>query len=543
MSIERRYPHPPLHSPAKQIAFLMGLLLATDEPAIGRDFTDRDWENAAKLLGRLFQVYAERYMPDQEQFKATSISELKKQELAILAFTNYFQEGTLATDEQILDHIRAYVVPFNGHLSKSLGFSASDALAIVQGIVAKFQIHIDSLEERSTPQAALSGYRIGRNELIAQHGEKGDTFWKMFTVGRGEGNDLQYPNEQSIVERRPFIRLSENVAFGCKWREMLLPILAASEDCLLNGPREDTYLRHRARTLEEQTASFMKQILGGSTKVYQNLFETPDNQNEHDIVVLSDDICLFVEVKSSPPDAPFRDPEKAYTRLRRNFRSDTGIQKAYDQASRLLRSVRSSEVVTLYDREGNEALQLPGSLPDVAYCVCVTRDSYGPAATCLSFLLEKEESEPYPWVANVWNLENIAEIWKYYGWDGRQLRAFLSARAKLHTSLFGDDELDYVGAFIMHCGLEHFVADTVFPAPINPTYSEIFDAIHRHLRRGGPPVRIDPVYPSGGSVEELFQTGETVSSMRSRQKPIKLNRNEWCPCGSGVKSKRCHGAL
>ena len=273
------------------------------------------------------------------------------------------------------------------------------------------------------------------------------------------------------------------------------------------------------------------------------LFETPDNQNEHDIVVLGDGVCLFVEVKSSPPDEPFRDPEKAYTRLRRSFRSDTGIQKAYNQANRLLQSVRSNRVVSLYDRDGNEALQLPGSLRDRAFCVCVTRDSYGPVATCLSFLLEKNEGEPYPWAVSVWNLENIAEIWKHCRWDGSQLRAYLSAREKLHTSLFGDDELDYVGAFIMHCGLDQLVSDTVFPVPINPTYSEIFNAIHQHLRRGAPRVRIVPVYPSNDSVTEFLQTGEAVRSMSLRQKPIKLMRNELCPCGSGVKSKRCHGTL
>ena len=149
---------------------------------------------------------------------------------------------------------------------------------------------------------------------------------------------------------------------------------------------------------------------------------------EHDIVALCDDVCLFVEVKSSPPDEPFRDPDRAYTRLRRSFRSDTGIQKAYDQANRLLQSVRSDVDVSLYDKDGNEALQLPASIIERAYCVCVTKDSYGPVATCLSFLLEKDESEPYPWAVSVWEMENIAEIWKYYKWDAKQLKAYLSDR-------------------------------------------------------------------------------------------------------------------
>ena len=541
--LERRFPHPVLVSPAKQIAFLLGLLLATNEPLTGRDFKDGDWEKVVRPLNRLFEVYSERYKPDQDQFNDAGISQLKRRQIASLAFTDYFQKGKLATVEQIRDHIRAYLVPFDDVLSTDLGISVSDALAVVNSIFATFQAHVDTLDRGSSPQEAFAGYRIRRNELIAQHGINGDAFWSIFTLGRGEGSPLEFPTDQSIIERKPFIRISENVAFGCTLQDTHFSLLVVGEACLLNGPSKESYIRRRSKTLQEQTALQLTQILGRSATIYQNQFETPDNQYEHDIVALCDDVCLFVEVKSSPPDEPFRDPDKAYSRLRRSFRSDTGIQKAYDQANRLLQSLRSDRDVTLYDKDGNEALQLPASLRGGAFCVCVTKDSYGPVATCLSFLLEKDESEPYPWAVSVWELENIAEIWKYYKWDVKQLKAYLSGRGNLHDSLFGDDEIDYVGAFILHCGLGHFVSDTVFPAPINPTYSNIFEAIHNHLWRGTPSVPIVPVYPGIESVMGLLRTGETVSSMSSRWKSIKLMRNELCPCGSGVKSKRCHGKL
>ena len=197
----------------------------------------------------------------------------------------------------------AYVVPFDGVLSTDLGLSASDALAVVDRIIARFRAHVDSLGQGSTPQEAFSGYRVKRNELIAQHGKKGDAFWRMFTVGRGRQSSpiphrAKYSRTQTI--HTPF----RECRFGCKLDEMLLSLLAASEACLLSGQSKATYLRHRARTLQEQTVSSMRQVLGGSARIYQNLFETPDNHNEHDIVILGDAVCLFVEVKSSPPDEP-----------------------------------------------------------------------------------------------------------------------------------------------------------------------------------------------------------------------------------------------
>ena len=362
-------------------------------------------------------------------------------------------------------------------------------------------------------------------------------------MGRGEGTQLRYPTDQSIVELKPLVRLSDDVAFGCNLQEMLLPVLGTCEALLLKSSAKEPYLKHRARTLEDEAAVFIRDILGPSTSVYRNVYETHDNQREHDIVAVNDDICLFIEVKSSPPDEPFRDPEKAYIRLSRSFRSDTGIQKAYEQANNLLRAVNGRDIVVLYDKKGNEVVKLPGSLRDRAFCVCVTRDNHGPAATCLSFMLTKNEAEPFPWVVSVLNLESISEAWQYYRWGSKQLKAFLKGREKLHSSAFSDDELDYVGAFILHCGLQGFVADVAIPFPINLTYSDIFDSIHNHMKRGGRAVRITPTYPILSSVDEFLRSGESIYSMSRRQKPIKLIRNKPCPCGSGAKSKRCHGAL
>ena len=444
-------PNPTLQSPGKQLAFLLGLLLATDEPSDGRIFGRDDWDGVTMQLRKLFRVYIERYSPDREQFMNESAEDLKRRELAILAFADYFQKLVLATDEQIAEQIRTYLAPFDEQLTRDLGISASDALFIAEGILAKFETDLNSLTKQGTPataEALLPAYRIRRDELTVQHGKIAERFWELFTVGRDEVTPLEYPTERSIVEFKPFIRISDDVAFGCRLKEMLLPILMIGESCLLSGAKKENCRKFRSTTLEDQAAFYFKQILGESIKVHRNLFESPDNQNEHDIVILHDDITLFVEVKSSPLDEPFRDPELAFTRLSRNFRSDTGIQKAYNQANRLMQSLQDNDIISLYDRFGREALQLPSSLRDKAFCICVTKDNHGPMATCLSFLLDKDPLHPYPWVIGILDLENIAEAWQYYSWGARQLKSFLSYREKLHVSVFGDDELDFVGAFI-----------------------------------------------------------------------------------------------
>lgn len=544
-ALQKGNPTPELQSPAKQIAFLLGLLLTTEEPSGARVFGHEDWKRATRYLRKLFGVYTERYSPDREDFVPKPTGEFKNREIATLAFTDYFQKTLLVADEQVAELIRTYLTPFDKQLTIEMGISVSEALHIAEGIVAKFESEGQSAlrsGDSRTSGASLSFYRVCRHELVAHYGTIGERFWELFTVGRGEGMSLKYPTDRSIVEDRPFIRISDDTAIGCTLKEMLIPLFSTGERHLLRGAKRKTYRKFRSTTLERYAAAYFKQMLGESAQVHQNLFESPENQYEHDIVVLHDDLCLFVEAKASPLGEPFRDPERAYVRLLRDFRSDTGIQKAYDQASRLYQSLEKGNTVSLYNQAGNEILQLPSSLRDRAFCICVTRDNHGPTATFLSFLLDKEPTQPYPWVISILDLETMAEAWQYYGWGAPQLKSFLTARERLHATVLGDDELDYVGAYIMHCGLQGFRSEGSFPTPINPTYANIFDDVHGHLRGRSQAPMFSPVYPFE-SVGETLRTGESVWSMSRRQRRMRLSRNEICPCGSGMKFKRCHGVL
>ena len=130
-----------------------------------------------------------------------------------------------------------------------------------------------------------------------------------------------------------------------------------------------------------------------------------------------------------------------------------------------------------------------------AFCVCVTRDSFGPLATFVSPLLSKGVDDPYPWVVNILDLEQIAEAWEYFKWDGRQLKSFLSQRVTLHDNVISDDELDFVGAYIKHCGLHHFARTDYDLITLDPTYALIFDDIYYHVHHGQQRVTINPSYP------------------------------------------------
>ena len=518
-----------LIAPTKQMFFLLGILLESAEPTDAREFRAEDWEEIEESLNQLFLGYMELYVPNDGPLAEQSEEWIKAREVAMLAFLHYFHSPLLASAEQVADQIRSYLVPFDDYLSDRFGISASDALEITLAIDCSLQ---DSLKElvAGVIEPILRVGKVSYSSLIDRHGSKGEHFWELFTIGRGEGHKIIYPNERSIVEDRPLIRLSDDLTVCFDLTALHSSILIRGENCLSSGRIREKFFRHRDKVLESRAASIFSRILGKEAQVYQNLYETPDKQNEHDIVAVTNDICLFIETKASRPDEPFRDPDKSYIRLLRAFRSDAGIQKAYEQTVRLLKSLKTGNTVVLYDQKGHDVLHLSPSMADKAFCVCVTRDSFGPLATRPSFLLDKGENDPDPWVVNILDLVNIAEAWEYFRWDSRQFKSFVLQRIQVNSYIFSDDELAYIGAFIRHCGLPR-KRDPNVEIILGSDYAKIFEDIYGHLHYGQPPVKINPVYPAS-------ETGPEKGELEGR---VQVKPNETCPCGSTAKFKRCHG--
>ena len=561
-----------LTSPAKQMRFLLGLLLESEEPEDAQEFGISHWQDVVASLAAAFSAYSWSQSSGGGPTSRRSSQDIKKHETAVLAFVDYFEKTTLAFTEQTAERIKLYLSPFDDQLSKDLGLSASDAVTIAEWVANSAQerlnevldndrddeldliswaggvnfsqsskIFRDNVKASSVVEVLKKIGKVSRSELISQFGETGEKFWDLFAISRGEGERIDFPTERSIVERKPLIRLSDDVAMHFSIETLFNAILLQGEECLSNGPLRERYFKTRDRTLENQVESELLRILGNKARAHRNLFETPNRQFEHDLVVLSDDICLFVEAKASPPVEPFRDPGKAYVRLHDHFHSNKGIQKSYNQAVRLLEYLRTSGPLTLYNQSGEVALQLPSEIAAHTFCVCVTRDSYGPLATFLSLLLQKKDDNPYPWAVNILDLENIAEAWEYFDWDERQLKNFLSQRLPLNDTVVSDDELDYVGAYIQHCGLNSFSQSHSDRILLAPTYSNIFDRIHFHLTQGTPHVSIRPENAANLDILASVRVGKRVLVQDIPLGPIKVGRNEKCPCESGVKFKSCHG--
>lgn len=569
-----------LLSPAKQIPFLLAVLLSGQESETPVDFGKDEWERARSILDRLFSAYMILYMPSKEELGTLAPEWYRVREVSMLAFLHYLNNGLLASIHQVVERIRIYLIPFDAEISTALGISASQALAICQWISDQLQQSLDDLqasvqaereerlkllEKAEKERWSLDALRdAARGSSYLEKFEKllsgmnglglvslpgleaafpgiAGVFWRQFSVQRGEVPEIRYPTEQSIYEERPLIRISSTEAFCPLVNALFTALLLVGERTLLQSPARQKFLRKRDKAMEGETLTKLKAFLSSKATVWSEVYETPDSRYEHDVVVADDGLYLLIEAKAAPPIEPFRDPDKAFVRLRDAFRADTGIQKAYEQGNRIVRRLKAGNVVPLYDACGREVGRLSPDQSKLPIGVCVTRDNFGALATNLTLLLEKDAADSYPWVVNILDLANIAEAWSYFGWGPAEFRKYLEQRILLHGKVFSDDELDYAGHFMRHGNFDSAIKARADLLQLNPQYSSLFDDLYRHLHLDGPPVTLKQTEPVlmdlKLSDQPVFVDGEERDPPRRR-----IGRNDPCPCRSGRKYKRCCGA-
>jgi hypothetical protein len=126
-----------LVSPAKQWSFLLGLMLTSPAPCEPKKFAERTFAHAQELLNHIFSAYAWAYFA--EPGEVVTKEWVRVREVAMPAFLQYFNQGLLATTDQVEQRIQRYLSPFDAQLLAELGLSASRTVEICRWITAKLQ--------------------------------------------------------------------------------------------------------------------------------------------------------------------------------------------------------------------------------------------------------------------------------------------------------------------------------------------------------------------------------------------------------------------
>ncbi len=480
-----------LHSPDRQISFLLSVLLSTREPETPAKLTEEEWRRMEVLLNDISSVYFKLYFQKGEG--ETTAEWYQVREVAMSAFLHYFNSGLMASIEQVNDRIAAYLAVFDTDLTKLIGIAATDATKIGRFIAKKLQADLDGLQRLATEEEALRHAILDRadseglslddlkwvewkepwagkaiefwegiqslglikfKELEAEFPAMAAAYWERFTIRRGDGPAIQFPTDKRAIDTRPLILIDDETALFPGTNALFLATMRTGEEALVGSELRQQFLRARDKTLEREVARNARLLFGENATIWEHVFEQPDSQFEHDLIVFDEELCIIFEAKASPPAEPFRDPDKAFTRIRDAFRGDTGIQKAFEQGNHIVSRLNRGEVVRLFGANGSEIGQLLPTSSKLVCCACITRDDFGPLATNLSLLLEKEPDDAYPWAVNIVDLSTLAEAWGYFRWGSLELRRYLEQRLKVHGKVFSPYELDFAGCFVRHGGFQ-----------------------------------------------------------------------------------------
>lgn len=546
-----------LISPAKQYFYLIGIIQQTEEPSEPKTL---DEESTAKLiysLNEIFQHYAFIFWPTEEEEDHLTEEWHRCREVAMPAFLHYFNTSLMASVEQITARVNDGLLRFDEEISKDVGLSISTCLDISDAIAHLQQIKLDqlyldaekekklrlglldradhegwSLERlrEETANSEYSGFITGfleqmnnlfsfRIDDLKFNQEEIKKFLDVFSLSRGANIEFIYITEENPAELRPIVKSDDQSYFCPSINALYIALLNKFETVLLNSEKRDRYLSHRDKLLEKRGGNLFLSLLNDEAISYGGLYETADLHNEHDIIIVSGRNLYLIEAKASPPIEPFRDPERAYTRIKRHFHSNRGIQKGFEQADRIRQKLASGLTVSLYDKKSNLALSLKTEDFDNIFTICLTRDDYGPLATNLNLLIEKDKDTPYPWVVNELDLESLVQGYKHLRLGENNLVAYLIDRIQLHGKLFGTDELEYVGFSLKHGGLREVINKKADMIVLSPDYSDIFDEIYL-AEKAGEKVEFDVTKPVlMDAKKELFgriHSSATVSINKSR---------------------------
>jgi hypothetical protein len=585
-----------LQSPYKQAHYILAMLATSPEPdtstqdelSAKADF-ERRWQRTLELVRQVFDTYAQMYWPEKpEDWAGRDDATHERHGFAMRAFLHQHMTGWLADMSQVLSRVRKVLGPFDAELEARAGISATAAADVCEWlydgmqrqldresalIVRLKEIYDDGVAKRSPPQELLERaksdpqilelsaietigrdpFTIDRGALERAFGKKASrAFWRLFTTRRGTVSLPLGVDEPNPVENAPLLTLTDNEAILPAVNPLPRAIWVRLSSALDTPELRGRFASCRGRVHEENVARVIQQFVGTADEVWRGAYEQPDAQFEHDLVLLAGRVLLVIESKAAPLDSVFRDPERAVTRLRRQFRADEGIQSGVDQAERIRRRlVEQRGTVSLYDRHGALLREITPGEVDEVLCFCVTADDYGVLATDLSLFLERADEQPYPWVVNAYDLETFLGALRKRHWGVDRLIQYVRERRRLHGKVFTTDELEIAGVFIRHGTLKDLIEADAEIVQLGSDLSSVFDEIFME-DHGGPPAVLDPPGPIVWTdLRRALKVAAHESGLPAAR-PItrtskgavgapRVGRNAPCPCGSGIKYKRCHG--
>ncbi len=261
-----------------------------------------------------------------------------------------------------------------------------------------------------------------------------------------KGKTIYYADTH-YSESQPLIRIGDKLV--CPINKFLFESLYFRlDEMLMKEEPTGKYKQNKDNALEKKVAEVFRQFFPPKAKIFTNY--SVDGVAENDLLVILGNTCIIVEIKDCKFREPFRNPLKAYDRIKRDYQN--AIQLGYDQCRRVETLLWADRDVDIYDADNKNNLlyHLKKERISEVWSVVVTDFKYGAIQTNLSKLLEKDEEALYPWSVCVDDLETLFLLMKKMLKGIAPLRfiEFLDYRERFQDHIMCFDELELCGWYL-----------------------------------------------------------------------------------------------
>ena len=530
----------PLKAPQRQLIYLAGLLLTTDEAANPRHIDRKEFLQILTEIQKITFKYIEGFVPS--QVIPIDLDKAKRNYVALEAFTSYFDTGLLLYEEQIEELIITLYSEFDQELSDITGLSINDYLEFYRLLHTALSNTMQRMTDardiigqdynrkpdsgkmqaayRQLFEAITSLNRITVEDIERKFGEeKTEKLLLLFALKREEKEFLYY-NGDNPFSKKPLCWINDSTLF------VVSPILVLNSiyNHIMDTIDNPTNKFHAKATIskgnivEEQFYKTFEKIFQGKAKIYRSVCEKPGTL-EHDFLIESGNYILVAEAKASKVREPFFNPEKSYPRIKDHFFSASGIGGAYEQACSLISLLQSCDDITLYQNKKIK-FSLNNLHNKTMVPIVLTLNNFGGIAINTSSLIVPEENFSYPWVCSLPDFQNLFKMIRFLNKSSNDFIEYVLWRSKNHKNIYSGDELD--------------VAEAYFT---DPSVKKLSNA--QFFISDGNDDLIDTIYYQEKGILSTNRRVITSAQPYIRNKP-RIYPNDLCPCGSGRKFKKCH---
>lgn len=503
-----------LSSPQRQLYYLAGLNVSSD-PAKGGDFghNEENWEEIIRLLNEIEQEYQSIFFPKEEE----EITEewKKARTVAMPSFLGYFNQGPMNYEEQVINWVNDLFTPLDKVIETALSVKTEDLIMFYDSldnlIQRNFQGHSgrnellrkdwekyttikmgvadeapdfikEMMEEQRSVYSFMSDHgmkdRFLPDELVTEALpiEKVNIILGHLSCQRTETDFLYYTETKpgNPLVDHPIFNIGDGMYQVFEVKQVIHAIEALLENAFSSNKKaKDKYVELKGNLLEARVEALFDKLLGKDYKIYKGYYV---DGNEQDILILWKDTAFIIEAKGYDIGEPFRNPEKAFIRIQRDFNKSVGY--GYEQTHRVEQKFIDQVPLVITDAHGNVIEEIDTTKYENDFSIIVNLKTFGQVQCDLSALLNVSDDDNYPWAVKLDDLETFLLTLIAQKKKPEAFIDFLLMRENLHGHLISSDELEICGGFISG-KVNQKVADSDKIIVTNPDLGNVFDEQYR----------------------------------------------------------------